>query len=260
MLPKAGVWMIKSRQKSFLSRLGKIKALLDRLPFWYALRWLVARGISRWLEPELISSYSQFGEDRLVDALFGVRKTGIYVDVGCNHPVALSNTWKLYLRGWHGVAIDANPFLIKQYAKVRLRDVALAHVISNSDEQVEFFVPHVSNLIGGIGEKTSGYWQRTRDNSDVFESRSSRLSEILRTHDIPLRFDFLTIDTEGNELDVLLSLDLGEFLPDLIAVEIHDFKMSSAHESAVYNLLMENGYEVVSWIHPTVFFRQLDSR
>ena len=56
-------------------------------------------------------SYSQFGEDALVNSLFRNKKYGIYVDVGAYHPILYSNTYALYRRGWRGFAIDPNPSL-----------------------------------------------------------------------------------------------------------------------------------------------------
>lgn len=53
-------------------------------------------------------SYAQFGEDRVIDNLLGGIQQGFYVDIGCNMPIGCSNTWKLYLRGWGGIAIDGN--------------------------------------------------------------------------------------------------------------------------------------------------------
>lgn len=81
-----------------------------------------------------------------------------------------------------------------------------------------------------------------------------RLADLLRHHGMERRFDLLSIDTEGNELEVLESLELGEFTPRLIAVEIHAFEVATPERSPVYALLVGHGYRVVGYVRPTVFF------
>ena len=53
-------------------------------------------------------SYSHYGEDMILNHIFGERKTGFYADVGCYHPKWFSNTKKLYDKGWRGINIDPN--------------------------------------------------------------------------------------------------------------------------------------------------------
>jgi FkbM family methyltransferase len=202
----------------------------------------------------LIPSYSQFGEDRLIECYFGEKTNGFYVDVGCNHPVAYSNTWKLYLKGWRGVAIDANPSLIKEYQKIRPNDKAFQGVISNGKGMIDFYFSKKSHLISGIGRETQGHWKRTDENSYVVQYETIPLYDILREFSVPPEFDLLSIDTEGNELDVLISLNLSEFKPRLIVVEIHDFNFSAPDSSKIHNLLSYHGYEMKGFFHPTAFF------
>jgi FkbM family methyltransferase len=237
---------------SYLSR--RLDALRGRLPTGRLFRLAAARGMLRWLDPDLIPSYAQFGEDRLIDRFFGTREHGVYVDVGCNRPISYSNTWKLYLRGWHGIAIDANPTVLAEYARVRRNDIALNEVISMSTTPVDFYIPHHSHLIAGIGEQTAGPWQRTTSNSKVVTYYPVRLGSLLERYGVESCFDFLSIDTEGHELDVLQSLDLAQFTPTLIAVEIHDFEIKDPDKSAVYALLVNHDYRIMAYLPPTVFF------
>lgn len=244
-----------SRLLTRLNYLGRrLGGLRERLPPDRLLRVAVSRGLLRWLDPDLIPSYAQFGEDRVIDGFFGTRERGLYVDVGCNRPITYSNTWKLYLRGWHGIVIDANPALIAQYARLRPADTALAQVVSTATAPVEFYIPRASHLTAGIGVQVGGYWPRTAENSDIIRHQPVRLAELLRRHGMEPHFDLLSIDTEGNELDVLESLDLGEFTPTLIAVEIHDFEIAAPETSAVYLMLVQHGYRVIGSTGPTVFF------
>ena len=201
-----------------------------------------------------IIGYSQFGEDRFIEQFFATKENGLYVDVGCNHPVAYSNTWSLYLRGWRGICIDANAELISKFQKTRPMDTALQRVISDEKKTVEFYFSKTSHLISGIGSKTEGFWKRTAKNSNVVRCESTELCEVLKEHNVPRKFDLLTIDVEGEELAVLNSLNFNAYTPQLIAVEMHDFNISLASENNVYKLLIERGYSMVSYFLPTGFF------
>ena len=53
-------------------------------------------------------SYSISGVDLIIDRIFAKQKKGIYVDLGCNHPIKHNNTYLLYKRGWKGINIDSD--------------------------------------------------------------------------------------------------------------------------------------------------------
>ncbi len=68
-------------------------------------------------------TYSQFGEDKIILDLFKNKQRGTYVDIGAHHPYRYSNTFKLYQKGWSGVAIDPDPNTKRMFAKHRPRDI-----------------------------------------------------------------------------------------------------------------------------------------
>ena len=104
---------------------------------------------------------------------FNGDEIGFYLDIGCNDPITYSNTWLLYLKGWKGIAIDANPTLIERYKSTRTRDIAITAVISDVEQEVDFYYPKNSDLTSGIGELKDSKWQRTRDNSVVVRRRAT---------------------------------------------------------------------------------------
>ena len=68
-------------------------------------------------------SYSQEGEDLIMEHFLFCKPTGFYVDVGAHHPKKYSNTYRLYRRGWRGINIDANPGSMVEFRRVRPRDI-----------------------------------------------------------------------------------------------------------------------------------------
>ena len=93
-------------------------------------------------------SYAHTGEDRIIDSILKpiINKPGFYVEVGCNEPIFISNTFSLYKRGWKGICIDANGELIKKYKKKRPRDIAVQALVSNKLEERDYFI-YTNNVL-----------------------------------------------------------------------------------------------------------------
>lgn len=87
-------------------------------------------------------SFAFTGEDRLLEGIIKplITHQGFYVEVGCNHPVFLSNTYGFYRKGWRGVCVDANAQMINKFAYYRPKDIAVAALVSDLDEKRDFYV------------------------------------------------------------------------------------------------------------------------
>ena len=232
----------------------RLRIACEQLGYWRFFQFITFRAAKKIFDPFSILSYSQFGEDRIIEAFFADCEQGYYVDVGSNHPIAYSNTWKLYQNGWKGICIDPNPDLMATHKRIRPNDIALQRVVSNRRETVEFYFSRESHLISGVGPKKEGHWRRTSENSDIVTCDTVTLDEILRTHNAPRDFELLSVDVEGHELSVLDSIDFGVFRPRLIVIEMHDFDMSKPADNNVYSKLVSLGYRLTSYARPTGFF------
>ncbi len=79
-----------------------------------------------YLNPQKIS-FSQSGEDLIVDYIFKVRglDTFSYLDIGANHPSYINNTYAFYLKGCRGVNIEPNPKMIEKFKALRPKDISI---------------------------------------------------------------------------------------------------------------------------------------
>jgi FkbM family methyltransferase len=165
-------------------------------------------------------SFSQEGEDRILHRLFEDRPRGHYVDVGAHHPVRFSNTLLLYLRGWHGVNIDATPGSIRKFERMRPRDTNIESGVGLSSEPLDFYMFQESALNTFDRELAE-----LRENSGwvLLETRAvdqQPLDAILsRVPDLPADFDLLTVDVEGRDLEVLQSMDWNRYRPKVVCLE-----------------------------------------
>lgn len=237
-----------------MPRFRTLRMLYTQLTLGRFVSVCLAKVAKRLFDHNQISSYSQFGEDRIIESFFNGKRNGYYVDVGCNKPIAYSNTWKQYLSGWRGIAIDANEQVVNEFKRSRPRDVAIVAAISSEIKRVDFYNSRESHLISGIGPKTEGHWQRNKSNSNVVALETCPLYELLVQYNVAADFDLLSVDTEGNEEEVIDSLRLDKFAPKLIVIEQHDLDLNELKNNVLYVKLCAYQYRLVAYSPPTAFY------
>jgi FkbM family methyltransferase len=164
-------------------------------------------------------SYSQTGED-LILSFYLCKKQGFYVDVGCHDPIILNNTYLFYENGWKGINIDANPKCIEKFNLVRKRDINVCALIGNSNKAEKFYIfkPETLSTMSEKQKKLylkAGYKLRKAITTPCI-SLLSLLKQKLSNNVI----DFLSVDVEGNELEVLRSNDWKIYRPKFVIVEV----------------------------------------
>jgi len=212
-----------------------------------ALRYSVLYTLKRLLNSEASINYSQTGEDAIIRTLLHETRPGIYVDVGCHHPIRYSNTLSLYLHGWRGVNIDANPRLIERFKAVRRRDIAVCAAISDQESEVvfhEFEDELVSTLSKDALPEWEGKWKKRGERVVKTRTLNSVLKETLQAG---VEIDLLSVDVEGHDLNVLRSTNLDVFRPKLIVVEMHHLQLNRVMENAIVQHLEDRGFRQIGY-------------
>ena len=170
------------------------------------------------------SNFSQGKEEEILNDVFFNQKKGFYVDVGCYHPRRFSNTTTLYNRGWNGINIDANKKNLKLFNIFRKRDKNINALISEKSENLKFYYFDDSALNGVLSEIRVnslidlGYKAIKEENLVT-----KRLDDLLTFYEVPNnKINFLDIDVEGLDLQVLKSIDLNIYNVELILIEAGD--------------------------------------
>lgn len=203
-------------------------------------------------------SFAFTGEDRILESIYKPRITenGFYVEVGCNHPKFLSNTYSLYRKGWRGICIDGNKQLIKKYKKVRPRDIAICALVSNEVTTKTFYV--AENDVLSTMTKTNLEGEDMKNISVEQQTmQTNTLTNILREVNAPSIIDILSIDAEEHDFEVLQSLDFTLYQPKLIIVEDETFSPVQPKDNNIYNFLSENGYTLEGYILKNLYFSKL---
>ena len=180
-------------------------------------------------------------EDTAVLDYFKDKKNGFYVDVGCHHPTYINNTYLLHKQNWSGINIDVSQFSIDLFNYMRPQDLNYNCAISNKNKIVKlFYQKEFSQLstIKSIQAKT--VFQGNIKEKDI---QAFSLDEILNRDKYKnTKIDFLNIDVEGADLEVLEGLSFDKFKPELICLEIHDKEIK---KSKIYNFLANKNYELI---------------
>lgn len=204
-----------------------------------------------------LKSYSQEGEDMVLRRIFEHKKKGVYVDVGAHHPKRFSNTYFFYKRGWKGINIDAMPGSMTAFKKMRPRDINIEQPISDEIKTLTYYAFNEPAL-NGFSKSLSDDRNSRDDYSVIFttELQTKTLDSILKTYlpsDIS-EIDFLTIDVEGLDFQVLKSIDLIKYQPKVILLEILGNDLSNLHNHKITQYLEVYNYKVYAKTINTVFF------
>ncbi len=163
-------------------------------------------------------SYAQNLEDYHLSLLFAGEPVGIYVDVGGGHPVADNVSFYFYLMGWRGLVVEPQVKLADVYAHVRPRDYTVSVLAGAKDGEIDF---HTVDKLHGFSTSVEANASAASAFGVGYSTTRlpvRRLSTLLDEAKI-LNIDFLKIDVEGAEADVLAGIDWTRHRPRVIVVE-----------------------------------------
>lgn len=218
-------------------------------------------------------TWSQFGEDAHLRSYFRDKgwvrgrghmamEKGFYVDIGCCHPIRMSNTLWFYKNGWTGINIDATPGTKIIFDKWRPRDINLEAAVSMHSGHLTFYTDggksSVYNTTSAEQAKKLVGTGAIRNLMEI-HVKALRLYEILDRHLPPGRsISFFSVDAEGSDLEVLQSNDWSRYRPELILVEAHTETFENLTHSELIGFMNQQGYSVRAWVRPNLVLERND--
>jgi FkbM family methyltransferase len=184
-------------------------------------------------------SKSQLGQDVLALSIFGPLQKGFFVEFGATNGVDFSNTWLLEAEfDWGGILCEPGRSWHLDLKSNRSASVDTRCVYSSSGLQVDFLQVDVAELstISGFGASDSH--SANRNNHITYQVETVSLLDLLREHSAPRFIEFLSLDTEGSEFEILQDFDFTEYSFGLICVE-HNY---TDNRGRVMRLLQSKGY------------------
>jgi len=214
-------------------------------------------------------SYSYGGIDALVANIFKDKRFGIYCDVGSSHPIKNNNTYLLHKKGWLGTNIDLDLKNIQLFNYARPKDNNVNAAVSDKVSEENLYFYHDKSPINTLSKEISAY--QSANVSKIIKVKTVTLNSILDNSafsDKPI--DFLSIDVEGFEYNVLKNFNFDKYNPKVIVVEyldttleeleIKNLNIDNVLKSPIYKFITSRGYTLANWLHSDLVFIRNDFR
>ncbi len=193
-------------------------------------------------------SYSQCAEDiitcRILKAL-GIEKP-TYIDIGANHPTQINNTYFFYKNGAKGICIEPDPILLKQIKKKRPRDVCLNIGIGAESENLADFYVMSMRVLSTFSKEEADSLTRTTD---------KKIEKVIKIPLVPMETiikkylgnkvpNFVSLDTEGYDFEILKSLDFQKFRPEIFCIETLTYAEDKTEKkkTEIIEFMIDKGY------------------
>lgn len=222
-----------------------LKQFIYKIPFFY---WIYKLQ-KLYKNKKSNSHFGEFGEDIIINRFFKNIDRGFYIDIGAYHPFKGSLTYLLNKKGWNGLNIDISKTSIDLFNIARKKDVNINCAVSNFDKETFYYSNSLINQQNSLIQ--SG------ENQKKIPINSFKLETLLKIHKIE-SFEYLNIDTEGNEAEIIKSINFQKYRPVLVSVEINNFFSNITNKNEIIKYFSLNSYELFNIIGVTFIFVNKD--
>ncbi|WP_395052153.1 FkbM family methyltransferase [Flavobacterium sp.] len=193
--------------------------------------------------------FSQFKQDKFInEVIFYNKKFGFFIDIGAHDGVNINNSlfFERY-RNWKGICIEPNPNVYKELVKNR-KAININKCIGNENKKVMFTqITGYSEMLSGI---TDNYHSNHVERIDSLISKKGGIKSEIEIDMITLDtieeaknndIDFISIDTEGNEYDIVTSINFKLLNVKCLVIEnnYNDNRISSYLQSSNFKLIFK---------------------
>ena len=206
------------------------------------------------------NTYSQNQEDLFINNYFKEKNNGFYIDIGCYHPIKYSNTALLYNQGWQGINIDMNQTSIDLFNILRKRDKNICAAISNTSRETTQYFDHLFSPINTLDKKFSVIASKKFSIRKHTEKKiyTYKFNQIIQKYNIKIKqIDFINIDVEAHDLEVLEGIDLSLFNAKIVCVEMTN-NQNNIKEKKLMDYLNKYNYDLIKTDGLNGFFELRD--
>ncbi len=186
-------------------------------------------------------SYSQLEQDMDVIQFYKSKKNGYFVEIGASDGIKLSNTYLLeYKYNWTGICVEPIPDKYKLLCQNRKQSHCSDFAVYNeSSLELNFDIANNYDLLSGISSHIDCHANTVNKNKKQIIVKTITLNDLLDKFNAPNFIDYLSLDTEGSEYEILKSCDFNKYKFGLIHLE-HNY--IEPRRTQMKELLLKNGY------------------
>jgi len=189
-------------------------------------------------------SYSQIGQDLEVLKFYNNKEGGFFIEIGASDGVEISNTYLLEKEyKWKGICCEPVPTRFEKLVVNRPKSICFNEAIYNQSGLTVIF--DISNdinnfdLLSGISDCIDAHKTTVDRNKTTITVKTLSLLDILDKSNAPSFIEYMSIDTEGSELEILKNFNFEKYTFGLIDIE-HNF--IEPRRTLIKNLLLSKGY------------------
>ncbi len=204
--------------------------------------------------------YSQNGEDYILTTFFRRKSSGFFIDIGAFDGVHLSNSYSFEQQGWHGICVEPQQLYYDLCRKNRPGTLCI-HAACTGDEDIDQIKIETdrTGLFSGLqvnshAKNISNHYRSLGKELECLKSETvpaTTLNKIMLNNKYEnVDIDYISVDVEGLEIDVLKGFDLGKYKPGVILVEANS--QDDLHKLESY--LLDFDYILARSVGPNSFF------
>lgn len=191
--------------------------------------------------------YGENSEDVLINSFFRKKKQGVYLDIGCYHPIRASLTYGLFKKGWSGINVDISKNTINLFNICRPKDLNLNIGISDENLETEYFQAGIINQANSLNEI---------NNAKKVKIKTVNLDTLIEKYQIK-KIDYLNIDAEGLDYKVISGFSLKKIRPILITIEDfnnQNYDIKNLMKNEINDFFYNKNYFLYSRTYCTSFY------
>jgi hypothetical protein len=183
-------------------------------------------------------TYSQLGQDLFVQYFLNKKRNGYFVEFGATDGISLNNTFLLEKKyEWKGILCEPSRFYFPQLLNNRKSIMDNRCILDVDNSYVDFIDTDARGLSTVLSYADSDSHSFSRIQGDIYKVETVKLDTILNQYEAPEVIDYMSIDTEGSELDILSSYSFSRHI-NIITVE-HNY---TEKREKIHNLLRKNKF------------------
>ena len=195
---------------------------------------------------------SQLDQDKWVLSVIGEKTDGFFVELGACDGLYYSNTLYFEQKGWSGICIEPNDIYFEKLKSNRKCYVSNSLISSEKNKQVEFIL---NNAASSINDNTIGPFTKSHGYK-IVNKITSTLNDVLDFYNSPLIIDYLSLDVEGHEYEIIKNFNFDKYKFRCITVEHNEPHIGDELQIKIRTLLEKNGYlfvkgndDIHNWNH-----------
>ena len=186
-------------------------------------------------------SNSQLGQELEVIKFYNNKERGFFIEIGASDGLELSNTYLLETKyKWKGICCEPIPKKFEKLVKNRPNSICYKEAVYNQSGLIlAFDIYNSYDLLSGISDHIDAHKLTVDNNKKTFHVETISLLDVLEKSNAPSFIEYMSLDTEGSEFEILKNFDFEKYTFGLIDVE-HNFM--EPRRTEIRNLLLSKGY------------------